>query len=579
MKRGLIAAVILVAATAAHAFVWDSGRAWDDGEVWDEATSTPTATVTPTITRTPTQTPSDPTATPTITPPPTTTRTFTPTPTNTSPPTSTPTPTNTVIGTSPTPTPPATATITPIFTVTVTATPTWTPRTFLGAGCCQVRASGLPPLYTALCYELIGYVEDVGCFTELGDEFVPLGSCEPDSFVDGGACASPTPTITSTPTVTPTVTPTSAATATPTATGTPPVCASGGTLTDPLGLCKPAYQTPDWHLWVNGNMDLIANLFDADSGLLKPEFGLLPEPSASGQIPYANSTATEYEVGDLYFKVLSDGASYLGIGTLPATQQVEIGLEDGDYTSRFVRLDSGAGRVPFFLGERLNDDGVPVTGEWSLAFNSLPYQTTADPELANVPSWSMDMTQTGWSVRYTPLLSTTYATAIKVEPGVSFLGASVPPAAGVFTDDPQSGFHVPLGHYLQIEDHGDGQPPETDCNSDAEYGRVSFDETAMEMCWCGGSLGWRCFGGYQATGEAEVDPACPLGDFTTTVPVPGVARSWTCTATFDGLPANNPFIVINARPLTNGYVAVAMSEITGNTWTCDPGTVRVRCTK
>lgn len=574
MKRALVAAFALLAATSAQALRWDSGETWDSiGNVWDEATRTPTKTRTPTITPSPTQTSSDPTSTPTNTPTPTETRTFTNTPTNTPVNTATPTPTDTVVGTSPTPTPPDTHTPTPFPTETNTPTPTFTytaTETFTPTpGALNWCCISEPPGNTNCIHLDEEFAVPEVCTYAL----VENAACSPDQGPGVTACVTYTPT--STPTSTPTATPTG----TPVATATPAICASGGTLTDPLGLCKPAYQTPDWHLWVNGNMDLIAALFDADSGTLKPEYGLVPEPSASGQIPFANSAATQYSVGSLYYKVLDDGAGYFGFNTLPSTQQFHLEFSEGDDDSRFVRIDSGAGRVPFFIGERLNDEGVPLTGEWSLGFNSIPRETTAVPEIANAPSWSLDLTQQGFSVRYTPLLSTTYATGIKIEPGVSFLGASVPPAAGVFTDDPQSAWEVPDGHYLQIGDHNEGEPPDADCNEDEEFGRVSFNTTAEEMCWCSGYLGWRCFGASEAVGETDIPAQSSVVNYTIAVNVPGITLDWTCTATVTGLPSNNPFIQVSARPLTNSFAALQIHELSGNTWSSSAGTGKVRCTK
>lgn len=391
----------------------------------------------------------------------------------------------------------------------------------------------------------------------------------------GGSCNADTG-ICNTPTASPaTHTPTATQTPTATATFTPGVCAAGGSLTSTLRLCKPLYQTPDWHTWVNGNMDLIDAIFD-DSGAILPEYSGLPMATAAGQIPFATAAGGQsLEVGELYF---ADGR--FGTGSLPTTAKAEFDLSAGDYDERYVKLEGGSNVAPLWIGQMLDDFGVPLVGGWSLGLNSIPYETTAVGEVGNSPSWSLDLQGGLFQVRYTPLLQTAYSTAIK---------ATLFGNAGVWTTDPQSGWHVPDGKYLQAEDNSAGEPPKADCNEASEFGRVTFNTVADEICWCdpgtetNGLSGWRCRGTQEIELETTWDPVGSATFHSIGLAMPAGMDSsewyeWTCSATLSSLGLTGTR-VISVRPRGPGEVSVAVWDATGLAMDIGLGHLRVRCSR
>lgn len=473
MLRRTIVVLLVLAGPAFAVPMWDDGQTlWDQpGALWDATPPTPSVTSTPTITLTPTQTSSDSTATPTLTQTftlsptatptgtlPTPSRTATFTPSETPPPTGTPT-----LSRTPTRTPTGT------LIATATATPTVTPPVCCGD--CNANGS-VTAAERDQCVEVF-----------LGND--PLSvclACDCDS--DGAVTIDETQeaalnVLDGCPAATATVpSPTPSRTATPTGTPVGGDCVIGGTSTPFLMLCKPPHGYLDWDIPMNMNADII-DTFAASLNETQ-----LPAPTVMGQIPFADSTFN-YTTGDLYFS----GGKF-AVNQAPGTEQYIFNVAGGSPVSRFMKFSSSGTPpqvLPLFIGEELNTNNQTTLGRWTIATNSKPYQSTLDPEFPGTTSMALQLDPSGISMEMTliPLgIDTAYTTVFKCQPN----GAGT---CGVFTSNPQSGFQVPDGHYLQASDNNAGAPAAEDCDADAEIGRISLDSSNFRVYVCmGATRGW-----------------------------------------------------------------------------------------
>lgn len=299
-----------------------------------------------------------------------------------------------------------------------------------------------------------------------------------------------TAAITATPTVTPTG-PTPTNTATPTATASPQQCVVGGTLTDYLFLCKPPHGWEDWDVPLNTNFDLI----DTFAQSIAPVPIVSPTPAA-GQVPFGSSSGS-LTTGNLYFSAGTGYARRFSVNQLPGNEQVIFDLSLGLAKERYIRLDSNyTSECPdpitgvctvqtapsMFLGQAIDTFGMTKLGSWTIATNSLPY---ADGS----PSAQFPL-QTSWIMQFDPLYFriqagalSSYSTLFKIDP--------TDRKAGVFTTNPNSGFHVPDGSYFQAENHGEGAPLSSSCASDDDIGRQYIDTLNNRWYLCNDEArGW-----------------------------------------------------------------------------------------